>query len=72
MKNDMGDKEELVRRLVNTFNTREELHESYKRRIKEVLRIAIYQLGEDIEDVPNLDLNEWIEQFVELRFAPKD
>ena len=72
MANDIGDKEELVRKLVSTFNTRDELHEAYKTKMKQILRIAIYQLGEDIEDVPNLDLNEWINQFVELTFRQKD
>lgn len=68
------EREKIVKDLVNTFNDRDELHEAYKSRMKEIILYAMNELGqfyEDNPDIDEIDLVSWIDNFVEERFKPQ-
>lgn len=64
------DKEEIVRRLVETYNDRDELHTAYKEKMKEIILIAFCDFQEYANRNEDFDVIKWIENFVEERFRP--
>jgi len=67
----MLNKEKIVRDLVNTFNDRDEFHEAYKDRMKEILKYFTYCLREYLKEEV-VDIHEFIDKFVEERFRPQN
>jgi len=67
-------KEKIVRDLVNTFNDRDELHEAYKLRMKEIFAnfIGCYLGYRSSEDCRKKSLKEFIDWYVETNFKPSD
>lgn len=67
----MKDKEKLLKDLVNRFNDRDELHNSYKEKMKSILYnfadAIILAMSED-EITTELSIWEFVEKFVEERF----
>jgi len=72
----MKNKEKIVRDLVNTFNDRDELHVAYKEKMKDILLHCICEfmefLDESAKNEIEIDLDKWINNFVEERFKPSD
>jgi hypothetical protein len=71
----LKDKEKLVRDLVNTFNDRDELHKSYKSKMKEIILMSIVEFIEffkNNECKTNLDVIQWVDKFVEERFRKEE
>ena len=68
-------KEQVIRDLLNTFNTRDKLHMAYKAKMKDILLTAFEEFGEYLGKTPEefqIGLPEWVEDFVEEHFKPKD
>lgn len=67
------DKEKLVRNLVNTFNDRDELHEAYKSKMKQIF-IDFYCTLEyfyETDASPSQEILKFIDNYVEERFRPE-
>ena len=67
----MKNREKLVRDLVNTFNDREELHCAYKKKMEEIIFVAIHKFLTKLEEDGDSELSEWIHEFVEETFRPQ-
>ncbi|MCF1193150.1 hypothetical protein LRR18_16295 [Mangrovimonas sp. AS39] len=65
------DKEKLVRDLVNSFKDRDELHTTYKKRMKEIISSAFINFFNDCNNC-EVSISEWVDNFVEERFKPSD
>ena len=70
----LKNKEKLVRDLVNTFNDRDELHEAYKKKMKEMFWdfISAYLDYRCDNGYEKMTLKEFIDDYVETRFKPRD
>ena len=62
------DKEKLVKDLIDTFKDDAEIHLAYKDRMRQLIADALISLGKDATEKPDLNLIEWIQNFVDNRF----
>jgi hypothetical protein len=65
------DRKKIVEDLVNTFNDRDELHEAYKEKMKEIIAYAFLEFADFADSNPNAsgeDVEIWIGCFVEEHF----
>ncbi len=66
------DNEKIVRDLVNTFNDRDELHESYKEKMKGILLDFIVNYYVNYKDQKEgILVEDFIDLYVEERFRPE-
>ena|GEM_PF-2728765 len=68
-------KKKLVEHLVNTFNDRDELHEAYKQKMKDIIAYAFLEFADFANENPNAtgeDVEIWIGCFVEEHFKAVD
>ena len=70
----LKNKEKLVRDLVNTFNDRDELHEAYKKKMKEIFSdlISVYLECRSDAECSKISLTDFIDAYIETRFKPRD
>jgi len=65
------DKEKIVRDLVNSFDSRSELHQTYKKRLKDMMMDCIENFLSEYIEKDNFstyeDVEKWIDNFVESR-----
>ncbi len=70
------DRELLVRQLVDSFDSRSDLHKAYKGKVKRMMMDCIQEFLNEYIEKDNFstyeDLEKWVENFVETRFKPKD
>lgn len=73
----MNNKEKLVRDLLSTFDDRNDLHEAYKKKMKEILENFIYSLvqsslgNKKFDKISLYDLREFINLYIENHCRPE-